>query len=99
MIFVVSESRRYRKIRMEASSNVLRADMDVVEGLDVDASATRAEASIQGRMWDAWCLKGFVFARETANKSARGETSTEYIFAFVVVAIVVFATYLSLLNI
>ena len=34
-----------------------------------------------------------------ANKSARGETSTEYVFAFVVVAIVVFATYLSLLNI
>jgi hypothetical protein len=84
---------------MEASSNVLRADMDVVEGLDVDASATRAEASIQGRMWDAWCSKGFVFARETANKSARGEISTEYVFAFVVVAIVVFATYLSLLNI
>ena len=52
MIFVASESRRYRKIRMEASSNVLRADMDVVEGLDVDASATRAEASIQGRMWE-----------------------------------------------
>jgi hypothetical protein len=99
MIFVVSENRRYRKIRMEASSNVLRADMDVVEGLDVDASATRAEASIQGRMWDAWCPEGFVFARETANKSARGETSTEYVFAFVVVAIVVFATYLSLLNI
>jgi hypothetical protein len=65
MIFVVSKSRRYRKIRMEASSNVLRADMDVVEGLDVDASATRAEASIQERMWDAWCPKGFVFARET----------------------------------
>jgi hypothetical protein len=65
MIFVVSENRRYRKIRMEASSNVLRADMDVVEGLDVDASATRAEASIQGRTWDQWCPKGFVFARET----------------------------------
>jgi hypothetical protein len=42
--------------------------------------------------------RGFVVMRETAIKSTTGETSTEYVVACVAVAVVVFATYLSLLK-
>ena len=43
-------------------------------------------------------VKSFAFAREAAIKSARGDTSTEYIVACVAVTVVVFATYLSLFK-
>ena len=43
-------------------------------------------------------VKSVAFARETAIKSARGDTSTEYIVACVAVTVVVFATYLSLFK-
>lgn len=42
--------------------------------------------------------RGFVVVRETAIKSTSGETSIEYVVACVAVAVVVFATYLSLLR-
>jgi hypothetical protein len=42
--------------------------------------------------------RGFVVVRETAVKSTSGETSIEYVVACVAVAVVVFATYLSLLR-
>jgi hypothetical protein len=43
-------------------------------------------------------ITGFVLVRETAIKSTTGETSTEYVVACVAVAVVVFATYLSLFK-
>jgi hypothetical protein len=43
-------------------------------------------------------IRGFVLVRETAIKSTTGETSTEYVVACVAVAVVVFATYLSLFK-
>jgi len=43
-------------------------------------------------------VRSFVLVRETAIKSTTGETSTEYVVACVAVAVVVFATYLSLFK-
>jgi hypothetical protein len=45
-----------------------------------------------------YAVKGFVSGREIAIKRASVDTSTEYIVACMVVVIVVFATYLSLLK-
>jgi len=45
-----------------------------------------------------YIVKGFVSGRETAIKRASVDSSTEYIVACMVVVIVVFATYLSLLK-
>jgi hypothetical protein len=72
--------------------------MDDAEALDVDASATRAEVAVKGGYVMRIVARGFVVMRETAIKSTTGETSTEYVVACVAVAVVVFATYLSLLK-
>ena len=72
--------------------------MDDVEALHVDACATRAEGFFKGGYVMRIVARGFVFVRETAIKSTKGETSTEYVVACVAVAVVVFATYLSLLK-
>jgi hypothetical protein len=45
-----------------------------------------------------YVVKGFVSGRETAIKRASVDTSTEYIVTCMVVVVVVFATYLSLLK-
>jgi hypothetical protein len=43
-------------------------------------------------------VRGFVLVRETAIKTTTGKTSTEYVVVCVAVAVVVFATYLSLFK-
>jgi hypothetical protein len=72
--------------------------MDDVEALHVDACATRVEVVFQGGYLMRIVIRGFVLVRETAIKSTTGETSTEYVVACVAVAVVVFATYLSLFK-
>jgi len=42
--------------------------------------------------------RSFVVVRETTIRNTAGETSIEYVVACVAVAVVVFATYLSLLR-
>ena len=72
--------------------------MDDVEAPHVDACATRAEVTFKGGYVMRIVVRSFVLVRETAIKSTTGETSTEYVIACVAVAVVVFATYLSLFK-